>query len=118
MFPAAQNLRMIYLHLNERSNNSISSEMFQLPKDVEQFGEFLRLFNLKRFNLNVSQHIVLDTANTYRFCIIKVFYHIFFKAATTVTGNTLSTIQSTKLSLYCGKLRLSGKYISINFLYF
>uniref|UniRef100_A0A1I8AX95 Lig_chan-Glu_bd domain-containing protein n=1 Tax=Meloidogyne hapla TaxID=6305 RepID=A0A1I8AX95_MELHA len=63
---AAQNLRLIYLHLNERTNNSISSEMLQLPKDVEQFGEFLRKFNLKRFKLNLTENIILDTKNTYR----------------------------------------------------
>uniref|UniRef100_A0A914MBM2 Uncharacterized protein n=1 Tax=Meloidogyne incognita TaxID=6306 RepID=A0A914MBM2_MELIC len=63
---AAQNLRMIYLHLNGRTNNSISSEMLQLPKDVEQFGEFLRQFNLKRFKLNLTENIILDTKNNYR----------------------------------------------------
>nr|CAD2164198.1 unnamed protein product [Meloidogyne enterolobii] len=62
----AQNLRMIYLHLNGRTNNSISSEMLQLPKDVEQFGEFLRQFNLKRFKLNLTENIILDTKNNYR----------------------------------------------------
>lgn len=71
LFVAAQNVRFIYLHLQHRSNESISSEMFQLPKDVDQFGEFLRQYNLKRFRQNATEHIILDTANTYR-CTIEI----------------------------------------------
>jgi hypothetical protein len=60
--------------LQQRTNNSISSEIFQLPKDVDQFGEFLRQFNLKRFKFNATEHFLLDTANTYRSdCLPSIF---------------------------------------------
>jgi hypothetical protein len=57
------------VNLQQKTNDSISSEMLQLPKDVDQFGEFLRQFNLKRQlhkpNSTV-EHIIIDTANAYR----------------------------------------------------
>uniref|UniRef100_A0A914GTZ2 Glutamate receptor 1 n=1 Tax=Globodera rostochiensis TaxID=31243 RepID=A0A914GTZ2_GLORO len=62
---AAQNLRLVYLHL-QRKNESIRSEMLQLPDEVNDFGKFLQTFNLQRFDSNSSVSIITDTANSFR----------------------------------------------------
>ncbi|KAL3103114.1 hypothetical protein niasHS_002300 [Heterodera schachtii] len=62
---AAQNLRLIYLHLQHK-NESIRSEMLQLPEEVNLFGKFLQTFNLQRFGSNSSVGIVMDMANSFR----------------------------------------------------
>jgi hypothetical protein len=100
---AAQNVRQIYLHLQQRTNESISSEMLQLPKDVDQFGEFLRQFNLKRFKLNGTEHILLDCANAYRsvhpFWLSFSWKLAMIQAATIAPGHSIVPIQPAKVPL-------------------
>uniref|UniRef100_A0A915DTP3 Receptor ligand binding region domain-containing protein n=1 Tax=Ditylenchus dipsaci TaxID=166011 RepID=A0A915DTP3_9BILA len=63
---ASQNLQQIYSYLQTITNQSVSSEILQLPKDVADFGEFLQLFNLKRFLSESPVRMVLDTSTSYR----------------------------------------------------
>uniref|UniRef100_A0AC34QBS5 Glutamate receptor 1 n=1 Tax=Panagrolaimus sp. JU765 TaxID=591449 RepID=A0AC34QBS5_9BILA len=60
------NLELIYKYLRKKTNESITSELFELPKEVDDFEEFLRLFNINRFLKNTSHRIILDAENNYR----------------------------------------------------
>uniref|UniRef100_A0A914DP70 Glutamate receptor 1 n=1 Tax=Acrobeloides nanus TaxID=290746 RepID=A0A914DP70_9BILA len=61
-----QNLQLIYYHLNQKTNSTVSSEIILLPKDVADFPEFLRVFNLKRFLNNTASRIIIDAETSYR----------------------------------------------------
>uniref|UniRef100_A0AC34GUL2 Glutamate receptor n=1 Tax=Panagrolaimus sp. ES5 TaxID=591445 RepID=A0AC34GUL2_9BILA len=62
----AANLEGIYRFLRKKTNESVTSELIQLPKEVDDFPEFLRLFNVQRFSQKAPNRIILDTENSYR----------------------------------------------------
>lgn len=45
----AANLEAIYRFLRKKTNESVTSELIQLPKEIDDYPEFLRLFNVQRF---------------------------------------------------------------------
>ncbi|KAI1724623.1 ligand-gated ion channel domain-containing protein [Ditylenchus destructor] len=63
---ASQNIQQIYTHLRTITNESVSSEILQLPKLTTDFPEFLRLFNLRRFSHPTSSRVIIDASTAYR----------------------------------------------------
>ncbi|KAI1713423.1 ligand-gated ion channel domain-containing protein [Ditylenchus destructor] len=63
---ASQNIQQIYTHLRTITNESISSEILQLPKLTTDFPEFLRLFNHRRFSHPTSSRVIIDASTAYR----------------------------------------------------
>lgn len=59
-------MQQIYFHFRKKTNSSVTSEIVELPQNVDDFLEFLRQFNLKRFNQHLVTRIIIDTSTTYR----------------------------------------------------
>uniref|UniRef100_A0A7E4V259 Glutamate receptor 1 n=1 Tax=Panagrellus redivivus TaxID=6233 RepID=A0A7E4V259_PANRE len=62
----ALNLETIYQFLRKKTNESITSELIQLPTEVDEYPEFLRTFSLQRFLSKSLNRIILDAENSYR----------------------------------------------------
>ncbi|KAE9552974.1 hypothetical protein FO519_003811 [Halicephalobus sp. NKZ332] len=62
----AVNLGLIYKHLKKKSKESVTSELIELPKEVEGFAEFLTDTSFNSFMKNTVNRIVLDVETSYR----------------------------------------------------
>jgi len=62
----AVNLELIYKHLRKKTNESITSELIELPKDVQHFGGFLKEININRLLKNTLNRIIIDAETSYR----------------------------------------------------
>uniref|UniRef100_A0A915C8N3 Glutamate receptor 1 n=1 Tax=Parascaris univalens TaxID=6257 RepID=A0A915C8N3_PARUN len=63
---SATALQWIYYYLHKKSNISVNTEMIRIPRDNEEFPEFLRRFHANRMMNDSSKRVVLDASSSFR----------------------------------------------------
>uniref|UniRef100_F1KT32 Glutamate receptor 1 n=1 Tax=Ascaris suum TaxID=6253 RepID=F1KT32_ASCSU len=63
---SATALQWIYYYLHKKSNISVNTEMVRIPRDSEEFPEFLRRFHANRMMNDSSKRVVLDASSSFR----------------------------------------------------